>query len=103
VKRFEQRELREAIAYAKEGGQALHVHRMNMNGHRLFSRYPEIAHLLDQDLSRLVATARSLGVRVIKVEKRQTESQHIDLCGKPFEKAKAIAANLQREIEYECT
>jgi hypothetical protein len=87
IRRFEQHELRDAIAYAKAGEQALHVHRMNLNGHPLFRRYPLIAHLFDQNIGRLTCTARALGVRVVKIEHRGTDRQHIDLCGKPFEKA----------------
>lgn len=90
MKRFEQNEIRAAREHAAQGGQALHVHRINMVGHQLFRRYPEIAHLFDQDIDRLRATARSLGVRVIVIEKTGTPSQHVDLCGKPFEKAKAL-------------
>jgi hypothetical protein len=48
-----------------------------------------IAHLFDQDLTRLVKTARRLGVRVIRVERSGTPKQHIDLCGKPLELALA--------------
>lgn len=92
IKRFEERELREAIAFAKEGGQALHVHSLNQNGHRLFRRYPKIAHLFDQDRVRLVATARELGVRVIVVDHPGTDKQHIDLCGKPFNLALSACA-----------
>lgn len=90
MKRFEQNELDAARLHALQGGQALHVHRINMVGHRLFRRYPEIAHLFDQDRVRLVKTAKSLGVRVVLVEKIGTASQHIDLCGKPFQKACAL-------------
>jgi hypothetical protein len=90
VKRFEQHQLKEARAYASEGGQALHVHRFTLNGHRLFRRYPEAAHLFDRDPIRLAATAARLGVRVIKIEKLGTESQHVDLCAKPLARAKAL-------------
>lgn len=91
MKLFQQRELKEARAHAMEGGQALHVHTFNQGGHRLFKRYDEIAHLFDQDMERLRKTAWELGVRFVKVEKIGTESQHVDLCGKPFEKAKQRA------------
>lgn len=90
MKRFEQNELRGAIAFAKQGGQAFHVHCLNMNGHRLFRRYSEIAHLFDANVTRLIQTARRLGVRVVKVEHPDTDRQHIDLCGKPFDKAEAL-------------
>lgn len=87
---FEEREIFEAYEHADLGGQALHLHPINQ-GHPLFRRYPVIAHLFDQDRNRLIATAKSLGVRVIKVERADTPKQHIDLCGKPLEKAKLIA------------
>ena len=97
------RDLKEAIAYSKDGGQALHVHTFTMNGHPLFRRYREIAHLFDQDARRLIATVRALGVRVVKIEKRGTDSQHVDLCGKPFLRARQIAAEVQNQIEIDCT
>ena len=86
MKRFEAREIRKAIDYAMQGGQALHIHSIN-RGHPLFRRYPMIAHLFDQDKQRLIATAHRLGVRVIKVGREGEQQQHIDLCGKPFTKA----------------
>ena len=81
------REFVAAYAHSKEGGQSLHLHTLSA-GHPLFKRYPVIAHLLDQDKERLIATAKSLGVRVIKIEHEGTIKQHIDLCGKPLERAK---------------
>lgn len=90
MKRFEMRQIREAIEYAKQGGQALHVHTLN-SGHRLFRRYPVIGHLFDQNTNRLIYLAYQLGVRVVKVEHQGTPKQHIDLCGKPFELACEIA------------
>lgn len=86
MKRFEMRQLKEAIDFSMQGGQSLHVHTLN-NGHRMFKRYPLIGHLFDQDEQRLRSLAKKLGVNVIKVEHINTPKQHIDLCGKPFEKA----------------
>lgn len=91
MKRFEMKELVEAYIYSKKGGQALHVHNINY-GHRMFERYPIIGHLFDQDKSRLIATAHKLGVRVIKVDREGQLGQHINLCGKPFERACKLAA-----------
>jgi hypothetical protein len=96
VKIFAQHDLKAAYAHAAEGGQALHLHRI------VFARSPkcfrdavargeDIAHLFDQDAARLEATARRLGVRVIKVEHPGTARQHIDLCGGPLAKAKREA------------
>lgn len=88
---FKMHELVAAYGHSKAGGQALHLHTLT-TGHPLFKRYREIAHLLDMDKERLVATAKALGVRVIKVEHEGTLKQHIDLCGKPLERAKLRAA-----------
>jgi len=93
VKQFAEREIKAALAYAAGGGQAVHL-----MGHwatqlpgapQVFRRATGCAHLFDQNLDRLVITARGFGVRVIKVERAGEEGQHIDLCGKPLEKAKA--------------
>ena len=84
---FAMREIQAAIEHSAQGGQSLHVHPFTQGGHKLFKRYTEAAHLFDQDVERLKKTARKLGVRVIKVEKEGTPSQHIDLCGKPLERA----------------
>src|SRR3990172_9962110 len=86
MKRFEMKQIFEAKAYSKQGGQALHIHNMNI-GHPMFKRYPVIAHLFDADKTRLIATAKRLGVRVIKIGREGEDGQHIDLCGKPFERA----------------
>ena len=90
---FQRRELEAAIAWATAGNQALHL--MEGSFAYLQKRTPscfkgrkQIAHLFDNDESRLIATARRLGVHVIKVERRGwKEGQHIDLCGKPLETA----------------
>lgn len=89
MKIFSEREIFAAYDHADAGGQALHVHGMSQ-GHRLFARYAEIGHLIDNNKERLVTTAKQLGVRVIKVERVGRRGQHIDLCGKPFEKAKEM-------------
>jgi len=77
-----------AMDYADQGGHALHLHTLT-SGHPLIRRYPVIAHLIDNDAVRLEKTARRLGVRVIKIERKGVRGQHIDLCGKPLEKAKS--------------
>jgi hypothetical protein len=92
MKRFERREIREAIQYAQEGGQALHVWEPGAYRHtpglpEVFRRSRLWAHLFDQDLCRLLRTAKALGVRVIKVEYEGTPRQHIDLCGRPLVRA----------------
>jgi hypothetical protein len=96
VKIFQQRELLAAYAHAAAGGQALHL--MNGNFAYLQTRTPKcfhnrtvIAHLFDQNHERLIGTAKRLGVRVIKVEHAGSERQHIDLCGKPLDRAVRLA------------
>jgi len=94
---FDQREIRAAYAHSIAGGQALHL----MDGRfaylcrdtpSCFKGRRQLAHLFDQDRERLERTARQLGVRVIRVEHPGTHRQHIDLCGQPLERARALAA-----------
>jgi hypothetical protein len=89
VKLFQEREVREAMDFAEAGEVALHVHSLTA-GHPLFARYPEAGHLMDRDIERLKGLATQLGVRVIKVERVGVRGQHIDLCGRPLERAKAL-------------
>lgn len=86
-----------AIVCAAEGGQALHLHSwVPDTAHRVFreakARGEPIAHLFDRDRERLVATARSLGVRVIYVDKDGTYNQHIDLAGRPLRQCRGRIA-----------
>ncbi|AHF94593.1 hypothetical protein OPIT5_29380 [Opitutaceae bacterium TAV5] len=96
IRIFQQHEIHAALEHATSGGQALHL----MSGRWAYLRPDtpgcfkgrrEIAHLFDQDKARLVATARRLGVRVILIERPGTQRQHIDLCGRPLERAKQEA------------
>jgi hypothetical protein len=97
MKLFDQRVHRKAIseakAYAAAGGQALHVWDPGPGGWprapAVFQRTRPWAHLFDQDLDRLVATAKRLGVKVIKPGRVGGPGQHIDLCGAPLKKAMA--------------
>ncbi|MDD2765609.1 MAG: hypothetical protein PHE83_16730 [Opitutaceae bacterium] len=96
MKLFQQRELPAAYAEALAGGQALHLMAgsfayLRPDTPSCFKGRRQIAHLLDQDRTRLIATARRLGVRVIRVEKEGTHQQHIDLCGHPLTRALALA------------
>lgn len=102
---FAQRAIRDAYAHAAQGGQALHL----MDGRFAYLRDDtpacfkgrrELAHLFDQDRVRLERFARRLGVRVIKVERAGTYQQHIDLCGKPLERAKELARQIEWESEH---
>lgn len=96
MKVFQEREVKEAIAHSVAGGQALHL----MSGSYAYLR-PDtpscfkgreiIAHLFDRDVKRLVATVRKLGVRSVLVERTGTDRQHVDLCGKPLDRALALA------------
>lgn len=93
MKLFKEREIREAIAYAKEGGQALHV--WMPRGYEKMPGVPKPfkknkslwAHLFDQNMGRLISTAKKLGVRKIKVGNEGHKAAHIDLCGAPLDKA----------------
>jgi hypothetical protein len=97
VKKFLAMQIGEALAHAAAGGQALHLHRIIVDekkAPRCFvnavRRGEDIAHLFDRDRLRLVATAASLGVKVIFVERPGTDRQHVDLCGAPLRKAIAL-------------
>lgn len=93
MKEFTMWELDRAKKCAADGDQALHIHTLNSGKARIFRKYPVIAHLIDLDKDRLIATVRRLGVRVIKVEREGEPLQHIDLCGKPLERARAMCAS----------
>jgi ribA/ribD-fused uncharacterized protein len=93
MKRFGQREVREAAAWAMAGGQGLHVWEPGPEwkakpGIPLVFRQSNLwAHLFDQDRARLEATVRELGVRVVLVERVGERHQHVDLCGGPLDRA----------------
>lgn len=94
MKHFTEREVREALAYAETGGQALHTHQIIVNWEKApacFRREVQagrdIAHLFDQDALRLQRTVAELGVKVIVIERYGQPGQHIDLCGGPLKKA----------------
>lgn len=105
---FDKRELGLVRAYqgamecVARGGQALHVWVPKAPGvyaeadgrkaPACFRRTKVWAHLMDADAERLEATARRLGVRRVVVSKRGHEHQHVDLCGKPLERAIREAA-----------
>ncbi len=83
----------EAVLHALDGHQALHVWCPEHDwptAPAVFKKYKEWAHFFDQDVERLKKTARQLGVRVIFVHHEGTKRQHIDLCGKPLERAKKL-------------
>lgn len=90
---FGHKEVDAAIRFAGIGGQALHVWNgadkwaRAVGAPSCFQRSKQAAHLFDQDAQRLTQTARRLGVRVIFIDKQGTDRQHIDLCGKPLQRA----------------
>jgi hypothetical protein len=95
LKVFRYRELEAAILWARKGHQALHLMQHSeyrWAGPPCFKRSKVMAHFFDQDVGRLIKSAKRLGVRVIKVEREGDEGQHIDLCGKPLEKALSEAS-----------
>ena len=92
MKQFGRRQIREALTHAYMGGQALHVYAaISMPAPNCFLKSKLWAHLFDQDLERLRATARQLGVRRIVIHQKGTEKQHLDLCGKPLQRAIEMA------------
>lgn len=100
MKLFTTMQIKEAIAHALAGGQALHVW-LPCAGVWNVDAAPEcfrraarngkpFAHLFDQDAERLKKTARMLGVNVVHVDHPGDRMQHVDLCGRPLDKAVAV-------------
>ena len=90
MKLFEERQIREAYAYAACGGQALHLFSwpgVYPGAPGCFKNTKQAGHLFDQDKDRLIVTAKQFGVRRIKVSNEGTKKQHVDLCGRPLQKA----------------
>lgn len=97
MKLFEERQLKESYEYAKTGGQSLHLFSdpgIYPGAPNCFKRSHEAAHLFDYNIGRLIATARRLGVRVIKIGRKSRPGQHIDLCGRPLLRAKEEASQI---------
>ena len=95
MKLFKERQLMEACAHAEQGGQALHLFSdpgIYPGCPSCFKRSRQAAHLFDYNEQRLTATARRLGVRVIKIGRKGKRGQHIDLCGKPLQRARDEAS-----------
>ena len=88
-KYFEVQRIRQAIKHADNGGQALLVPEYEChwpNAPKCFQGH-RYGYLFDRDVRRLKATASTLGVRVIKVDKPGQPGQHVNLCGKPLQRA----------------
>jgi len=97
MRHFTQGQVREALAFAAAGGQALHTHRVipyRAGAPRCFlaavDRGEDIAHLIDHDMDRLRATARRLGLRRVYIDRQGRPGQHVDLCGGPLRRALAM-------------
>lgn len=106
MRKFHSRDLKSAIEFSCTGGQSLHLHRIVPNlmyapsvFRYHYLRGENLAHLFDQDKARLLATAYQLGVRVMKVEREGTPSQHIDLCGRPLKRAIELCDNKDEQWE----
>ncbi len=87
---YTKKDLKAAYGYARAGGQALHLSGKALNNSKISKifRGKEFAHLLDNNLHRLLDTAARLGVKILKIECKGTKKQHIDLVGEPLERAK---------------
>lgn len=73
---------------------ALHVypamHGAFPDAPKCFKSAKEWGHLMHKDADLLERTARALGVKRVVISERGTPYQHVDLCHKPLEKAKAL-------------
>jgi hypothetical protein len=99
MKMFFSREIRAAIEFAAQGGQALHVWNPPRNAKGecawpgdkpvplCFRQRTAWGHLLDQNEDRLEFTARKLGVIRVCFHDELTPKQHVDLCGMPLGRA----------------
>jgi hypothetical protein len=87
-------EVEAAVAHALSGGIALHIHAVIPDRNKApkcfvsaVDKGEPICHMFCADRDALVATAKSLGVNVIKIDRDGTDRQHIDLCGGPLKRA----------------
>jgi len=100
LKLFRMFQLDEAIAWAKEGQEALHVYRPGqLRPSRLdaFNNSATWGHLFCQDREALIIAARHFGVQRIVIHHQGTDRQHVDLCGKPLELAIRMAKMVAKE------
>lgn len=93
------RSIRKAIEHSLAGGQALHVWEphVHKSAPKVFKRYKLWAHLFDHDVERLKATAKTLGVNILHIEREGQTGQHIDLCGAPLLHAIELAEKESKE------
>jgi hypothetical protein len=95
MKLFEERQIKEAFAYSAEGGQALHLFSnpgVYPGAPICFKRNLFAAHLFDDHIERLKLTASKLGVKRIVISRVGRQGQHVDLCGRPLQKAIALCS-----------
>lgn len=91
MKLFRRNQTREAIRFSKEGGQSLQPFIKTLvfcGGRGDFFKHPQrAARLFDQNTARLITTIRKFGINTIHVHLVGTDKQHVDLTGKPLERA----------------
>ena len=93
MKLFKEHDLLAAFEHAESGGQALHMFSgagFYPGAPHCFKKARLTAHLIDMDIARLKATAGRLGVRCIVVGRKGVRGQHVDLCGRPLQRAIAM-------------
>ena len=93
IRVFQQSEIHDARAFAAQSDDnvAVHLHRMLIpTAPACFVRDiragKPIAHVFCRNVTLLQQLARRLGVRIVKIDRPATASQHVDLCGRPLEK-----------------
>ncbi len=105
IQAFSSRQLVAAIKFAASGGLALHLHSIinDKTAPIVFRRAVKngepIAHLFGKDRDVLLFTIRKLGVRVRRIERADTDKQHIDLCCSPLRRALALCEDQARVTE----
>lgn len=105
IKYFSHDEVKAALKHSSSGGVALHVFKPSKksNAPAVFKmcarKGQNWAHLLDQNKTRLIMTARMLGVKKVAVHREGLTTQHIDLCGWPLFKAIQEAEEASAMIE----
>jgi len=100
LKQFGTKQLVEAIAWAKEGHEALHVYRPGqLQPSRLdaFNNSATWGHLFCQDREALIIAARHFGVQRVVIHHQGSDRQHVDLCGRPLELAIRMAEMVAEE------
>ena len=86
-------ELSIAMGEADSGMQSLFIHSWvgGPEAPVCFRGLRMIGKLFDNDCVRLEQTAKRLGVKKIKIDRRGKAGQHVDLVGRPLQKAMQLA------------